>query len=151
MTVRPRTLLGFDYGLRRIGVAVGQEVTGTAAPLRTLAVPAAGIDWSAIGSLIEAWRPEALVVGLPRNMDGTEHAMTQAAQRFARRLHGRYGLPVFHVDERLSSQQAEGAVTGSTRTARARRRYRADIDRVSAQIILQTWLNEQARQAHGQH
>ncbi len=139
MTARPRTLLGFDYGLKRIGVAVGQELTRTANALETLHVPESGIDWSAIGALIDEWQAEALVVGIPLNMDGSEHEMTLAARRFARRLQGRYRLPVYEIDERLSSVEAEHAL----RARGERRHRRGEVDREAAQVILQTWLNEQ--------
>lgn len=144
MTTRPRTLLGFDYGLKRIGVAVGQELTGTANPLETLRVPDSGIDWDAIRRLIDEWQADALVVGVPLNMDGTEHEMTLAARRFARRLQGRYGLPVYEIDERLSSVEAAHALRRrGLRPTRGQRH--GEIDQEAAQVILQTWLNEQAR------
>lgn len=142
MTARPRTLLGFDYGLKRIGVAVGQELTGTANPLQTLTVGDGGIDWTAIGRLIAEWQADALVVGVPFNMDGSEHDMTLAARRFARRLAGRYGLPVYEIDERLSSVEAAHALREQGQRP-GRRRQPGTIDRQAAQIILQTWLDEQ--------
>lgn len=144
MTARPRTLLGFDYGLRRIGVAVGQELTGTANPLATLQIPDRGLDWNAISALIAEWQADALVVGVPFNMDGTEHEMTLAARRFARRLQGRYGLPVYEIDERLSSVEAEHALRQRGQKT-GRKHERGQIDCEAAQIILQTWLNEHAR------
>lgn len=144
MTARPRTLLGFDYGLKRIGVAVGQELTGTANPLETLQVPGKGVDWEAVGRLIREWQADALVVGIPLNMDGTEHDMTHAARRFARRLQGRYGLPVYEIDERLSSVEAEHRLRQRGRRP-AQGRGRGEIDREAAQLILQSWLNEQPR------
>jgi len=145
VSVEPRTLLGFDYGLKRIGVAVGQELTGTASPLETLTTTQTGIDWGEIERLIDEWKPHALVVGLPLNMDGSEHDMTLAARKFARRLQGRYGLPVYEVDERLSSIAAEEHIHDDVKRRLNRRNGRGRIDREAAQIILQTWLNEQQR------
>ena len=139
----PRTLLGFDYGLKRIGIAVGQELTGTASPLETLTASANGIDWGAIQHLIAEWKPHALVVGLPLNMDGTEHEMTTAARQFAARLRNKYGLPVYEVDERLSSIAAEERLQADPAKRSQRKDRRDRIDREAAQIILQTWLNEQ--------
>lgn len=146
MTARPRTLLGFDYGLRRIGVAVGQELTGTASALTTLINSDSGPDWLVITRLIKEWQADALVVGIPLNMDDSEHEMTHAARRFARQLQGRYGLPVYEADERLSSMEAEQVMIAQNIRSpnRKRQQHRARIDREAAQIILQTWLNEQA-------
>ena len=146
MTARPRTLLGFDYGLRHIGVAVGQELTGTASALTTLSNSDSGPDWLVITRLIKEWQADALVVGIPLNMDDSEHEMTHAARRFARQLQGRYGLPVYEADERLSSMEAEQVMIAQNIRSpnRKRQQHRARIDREAAQIILQTWLNEQA-------
>lgn len=132
-----RTLLGFDYGEKRIGVAVGQALTATATPAETLLCHGNQPDWAGIARLIETWRPHALVVGLPLNMDGTEHEVTEAAREFGRELERRFGLPVHLIDERLTSIEAGHLLAGSTRGARRRK---ADIDKVAAQLILETWL-----------
>ncbi len=125
----PRTLLGFDFGTRRIGVAVGQAVTGTARPLVTLDCRDGTPDWTAIGALLDQWQPDALVVGLPLLADGSEGETCEAARRFARRLAGRYHLPVHLQDERLSSAAAEaGGARGH------------DIDAEAAALILGDWL-----------
>jgi len=137
-----RTLLGFDFGTKRIGVAVGQELTGTANALTTLQARDGRPDWDALAALIEQWQPDALVVGLPLNMDGTEHEVTVAARRFGERLRGRYNLPVFYCDERLSSIAAEQTLAGSALSRRKRQR-REMVDQVAAQIILQAWLEQQ--------
>ncbi len=136
------TVLGFDFGTRRIGVAVGQTVTGTASALETLHSRDGGPDWKGITRLLQTWRPVALVVGLPVHMDGAEHELTKAARRFGNRLHGRYHLPVFHQDERLSSHEAEqmlaerGGVGSDDK---------GEIDKLAAQLILQSWLDQQAK------
>jgi putative Holliday junction resolvase len=132
-----RTLLGFDYGTRKMGVAVGQELTGTSTPLVTLRHISSGPDWDAITRLIEQWRPDGLVVGIPLNMDGTEQPMTAAARRFARRLAGRYRVPVHEADERLSSRAAGDLI----HEPGAGRRSRLGVDEVAAHVILQTYMN----------
>ena len=134
MSDKPRTLLGFDFGTRRIGVAVGQELTRTATALTTLNSADGGPDWTAIGRLIKEWQPAALVVGLPLNLDGSESESSRLARRFGNRLTGRYNLPVFTADERLSSSEAEAIL------AEQGRFEKADIDKLAAQLILQGWL-----------
>lgn len=135
-TTKPRTLLGFDFGTRRIGIAIGQEITGTARPLTTLHSRDGSVDWIAVSTLLEQWHPDALVVGLPLHMDGTEHERTRLARRFGNRLHGRYNLPVFMVDERLTSVEAEALLAASGVPAES-----GETDRVAAQLILQAWLD----------
>jgi len=117
--------LAFDFGTRRIGVASGNSLIGHATPLRTVDVGAGALD--AIGKLVAEWRPDALVVGVPRHPDGAPHEMTQRAQRFARQLHGRFGLPVHEVDERYSTTEA--IASGAK-----------DADAASACIILEQFL-----------
>ena len=136
-TARP--LLGFDYGKKRIGVAVGQKLTATATPAETLHSSNDQPDWAGIARLIETWRPQALVVGLPLHMDGTEHALTEAAREFGRELEQRFDLPVHLIDERLTSIEAGHLLAGTTKNARRRK---ADIDKVAAQLILETWLSQ---------
>lgn len=138
MIAPPRTLLAFDYGEKRIGVAVGQTLTATATPLAIIPCRRRRPDWQEIARLIARWQPAALIVGIPLNMDGTEQPMTRAAQHFARQLEQRYGLPVHGVDERLSSVEA-----------RARRRAPDNLDAIAAQVILETWLAEQTAPAGG--
>lgn len=133
----PRTLLGFDFGTKRIGVAVGQELTGSARALETLNSPDGGPDWAGISRLIEQWQPAALVLGLPLNLDGSDHEITRLARRFGNRLRGRYNLPVYTIDERLSSTEAELLL------AEKGRFDKADVDKVAAQVILQSWLEQQ--------
>lgn len=130
------TLLAFDYGLKRIGVAVGQTLTGTARPLQTVTVKNYRPDWPEIEQLIETWLPDALVVGLPLNMDGTEQEMTNHARQFSRRLHGRFRLPVHLADERLTTREAKWrlAEDGGGENPHA----------VAAQVILESWLSHTA-------
>ncbi len=140
MNQAPSTVLGFDYGLRRIGVAVGQTLTATATPLTTIHAQDGQPDWESIGALISEWSPKALVVGLPLNMDGTEHEMTQAARTFAAQLQTRYHRPVHLVDERLSSLEAERILNAQGKRGRS---GKTDIDKIAAQLILQSWLAQQ--------
>lgn len=136
MSGRLRILLGFDYGSKRIGVAVGQVVTRTATALETLESRNQRPDWNGVSRLVKEWQPEALVVGLPLTLEGTEQDMTAAARRFGRQLQGRYGLTVHFADERLSTYVA------TRRLAGPRYGQRAWVDREAARLILQTWLNQ---------
>ncbi len=129
-------LLAFDVGTRRIGVASGNTITGTATPLATLDASRVDDTFAAIGALIAEWQPQHLVVGVPRHPDGQPHAMTQHAERFARRLEGRFRVPVARVDERYSSVEAQGR--GASRDA---------LDAESAVVILEQYLFERARRA----
>ena len=103
-----RTILAFDYGARRIGVAIGNTITRTARPLQTVSEPVASRRFSLIGALLEQWHPDSLVVGRPLHPDGEPHEVTLAAERFSRQLAGRFGLPVELVDERYSTVEARG-------------------------------------------
>ncbi len=134
-----RTLLGFDFGTRRIGIAVAQEVTAEARPLTTLAAVRHKPDWDSISALIEEWQPDLLVVGLPLHMDGSEQDMSRAARRFANQLNGRYRLPVELVDERLTSDEAENQLRDNKLS---RFQDKAQIDMIAAQLILQSWMNQ---------
>jgi putative Holliday junction resolvase len=133
----PETLLGFDYGTVRIGVALGQTVTRTAKPLTTLACQNKKPDWVAISKLIHDWKPQRLVVGLPLQLDGTEQEMTDRAQRFGNQLKGRYNLPVEMVDERLTSREAETQLSSAGGNL-----DKAGIDALAAALILQDWLDQ---------
>lgn len=102
---QPGCFLSLDYGTQRVGVAVGNSITRTATPLRTLALQG-DARFAAIESLLAQWQPEALVVGVPFHPDGASHDNTRMARRFARQLHGRFGLPVHEVDERYTTTEA---------------------------------------------
>ena len=136
MTGEPEVLLGFDFGVKRIGVAVGQSVTGSARPLKTVRARNNKPDWPGISELVSTWQPMGLVVGLPFNMDGTEQDTTDRARRFGRQLEARYRLPVHFVDERLSTVEARARL-------RTRRRPDDELDPVAAQLILETWFTQQ--------
>jgi putative Holliday junction resolvase len=135
----PQTVIGFDFGMKRIGIAVGQTLTGTANPLMTISARDGIPDWQQIAELINTWRPQVLVVGIPLNMDGTIQPITYAAKRFAKRLQARYHLPVDEMDERLTTVTARNEVyeQGGYRALQKK-----PIDSVAAQIILVHWLSE---------
>jgi putative Holliday junction resolvase len=142
-----RTVLSFDYGFRRIGVAVGNTLTGTAEALTTIDAQDGAPDWIAIGRCIAAWRPGAMVVGVPYNMAGQDAAITTAALRFADDLGGRYGIEVYRVDERLSSREAEDDLRERRRSgAKSRRVRRGEVDREAARLLLLQWLRAQPGQ-----
>lgn len=135
------TLLAFDFGVKRIGVAVGDRETRLAHPLDTIAEEANAARFARIQSLIGEWRPTALVVGLPLSLDGEEHEMTRRCRRFANQLHGRFGLPVTLVDERLTSAAAEARLSEAGVYGKQRK---AALDSVAAQEILQDYLDQHA-------
>ena len=128
----PSLYLAFDFGTRRIGVASGNSLTHSATALTTLAQDSSEARFAAIGRLVSEWQPAALVVGVPRHPDGAAHDNTRRAERFARQLHGRFGLPVHEVDERYTTTEAIGAGA-------------ADVDAESAALILRQYFNEQTR------
>ena len=131
---RESTLLAFDYGEKRIGVAVGNSLTKSARPLVVVPNRNREYRFAELARLIGEWQPDALVVGLPMHPDGTPHAMTQQAKRFGNQLNGRFNLPVCWVDERYSSVDAQSSVRAGT--------ARADmLDAEAACIILQQYLD----------
>ncbi|NLQ17362.1 Holliday junction resolvase RuvX [Marinomonas sp. M1K-6] len=137
--VEPNTacsVLGFDFGTTRIGVAIGQSITGTAQPLAPIKAKDGVPNWDEITRLVDEWQPDAFVVGLPLDMDGLENEMCQRARKFAKRLHGRFNLPYHMMDERLSSYEAKGQVIarGGNRNFKEN-----SVDGLAAQMILETW------------
>lgn len=126
-----QTALAFDYGEKRIGVAVGNTITQTAEPLKIIQTTNQDERFKAIEQLITEWQPQLLVVGLPRYPDGAEHAMTQKAKRFGNQLHGRFHQEVIWVDERYTSVSVDGGN-----------------DALAAQLILQQYLQERASKSN---
>lgn len=134
-------LLGFDFGTKQIGVAVGQTLTREARPLCNLKARDGQPQWEQVEALLKEWQPSALVVGLPLNMDGTPSDMSARAQKFANRLHGRFGLPVHTHDERLTTFAAKGE---RMRQGDFSRNFREDpVDALAASLLLQGWLEAQ--------
>ncbi|HRH80514.1 MAG TPA: Holliday junction resolvase RuvX [Thiobacillaceae bacterium] len=139
------TVLAFDFGLKRIGVAVGEWETGTAHALEVIAGEANGPRFARIAALIGEWRPVELVVGLPLGLDGTEHEMTHRCRRFANQLHGRFALPVVLVDERLTSAAAESELAEAGVRGVHRK---AALDGMAARRILQDHFSMKAIEDH---
>ncbi|MBF2761443.1 MAG: Holliday junction resolvase RuvX [Ectothiorhodospiraceae bacterium AqS1] len=137
------TLIAFDFGERRIGVAVGQSITGTASPLCTLVRRSdSEPNWREIEALVRTWKPKAAIVGLPLNMDGSEQRLGALARRFAEALHERTGLAVHLCDERLTTREAwERLIEGRSR--------RHGPDPLAAQIILESWFAAAGEQKSG--
>ncbi|MCL2874999.1 MAG: Holliday junction resolvase RuvX [Betaproteobacteria bacterium] len=133
-------LLGFDFGLARIGTATGEIETGLARPLTTIALESGAARFNAIARLIEEWQPVALVIGLPRPLDGEgEHMLEPRCRRFANQLHGRFHLPVHLIDERLSSVEADYSLRNAgMRNWQVRKKK---LDAIAAQLILQHFLD----------
>lgn len=131
--LRKGPVLAFDFGLKRLGAAVGEWETRTAHPLETINEASNAARFARIGALIAEWRPVELVVGLPLTLDGEPHELTRRCQRFANQLLGRFGLPVALVDERLTSVEAEARLAEAGVRGR---RARSAIDSLAAQQIL---------------
>jgi putative holliday junction resolvase len=142
-SARPKIVLAFDFGLRRIGVACGDTVSRSASALKTVPADAGVPQWPAIAALLHDWQPGIAVVGLPYNVDGSDSKQTLAARGFAAELARRYALEVAMVDERYSSLEA-GARLKSARESGLRRRrvMKADVDAAAACVILERWFSE---------
>jgi len=137
------TIMAFDYGSKRIGVAIGQQLTATTRSLDTVAVRQNKPDWDHISRLLKEWQPDLLLIGLPLTEDGGEQEMSIAARRFANRLNGRYQLPVELVDERYSSMEAEELAINARRNGRLKKaKVKQAVDQIAAELIIQTWLAE---------
>ncbi|CAX56762.1 Putative Holliday junction resolvase [Erwinia pyrifoliae Ep1/96] len=131
-----QTLMAFDFGTKSIGVAIGQQLTGTARPMNALKAQDGIPDWNRIEALLKEWQPDRVVVGLPLNMDGSEQPLTVRARKFANRLHGRFGVQVDLHDERLSTVEARAELfeRGGFRAL-----SKGNVDSLSAVIILESW------------
>lgn len=135
----PETILAFDFGLRRIGVAVGQTVTGSASPVGVIANTPAGVDVARIAALIAEWHPQRLVVGLPMHADGSPSEMQKRVESFISDLAG-FGVPVETVDERYTSQEAEAALKDARVAGRRGRVRREAVDSAAAVLIAERYL-----------
>ncbi|WP_372988082.1 Holliday junction resolvase RuvX [Marinobacter sp.] len=139
-----RRVMAFDFGTRRIGVASGQELLGTGEPLGMIPARDGIPDWSVVEKLLEEWRPDLVLVGLPLNMDDSENEMCARARKFGNRIHGRFHYPVEMVDERLTSFEAKGDVMAR---GGSRDFGRHGVDDRAAVLILETWFREQDNSA----
>ncbi|NOU44327.1 MAG: Holliday junction resolvase RuvX [Methyloglobulus sp.] len=137
------TYLGFDFGSKKIGVAVGHLLTGIASPVRVLRAVKDNPDWDGISKLIAEWRPAGLVVGISRQIDGSDNTITPRMLKFCRQLDGRYHLPVHQQDETLSTFEAKHMLFEDVNVNAAK--LWAVQDQLAAQLILQTWLNDNAK------
>lgn len=135
--------MGFDFGAARIGVAIGETLTGLAHPLTMIPSEPIARRFEQIGALLAEWQPYQIIVGLPTSLDGSAHEMTQRCRRFGNQLHGRFNLPVDWVDERLSSMEAEQRLQQAGHSARDSKTH---VDAVAAQILLQQWLDHHKQQ-----
>ena len=136
-----KTLMAFDFGTRNIGVAIGQSVTGTASALSGLKARDGIPDSQQVARLIEEWQPDAFVVGIPLNMDGTESEMSQRARKFGNRLYGRFGKAWHAADERLSTYEAK---EWARHLGHSGNYSDSPVDGIAAQIILESWMNDSA-------
>lgn len=137
----PETIIAFDFGLRRIGVAVGQNITGSANPLGVIANGTHGPDWNRLDSLLDAWRPSRLVVGMPLHTDGSKADIAASVDTFIADL-GRYSLPVETVDERYSSLEAEELLVTGRKLGVTGRIRKETIDAAAAVLIAERWLSK---------
>jgi putative holliday junction resolvase len=134
------TVIGFDLGTKKIGIAVGQTITHTASGLETISHVENKPDWEKIKILLSEWQPYALIVGIPYNMDDSEQPLTVAARKFSRQLSGRFDLPVHLVDERLSTR-ASWQILHEHAAKKNYKKKRQQIDQVSATLIVETWFS----------
>jgi len=139
VNARIRSVLAFDFGLVQIGVAVGNTLLRSTQPLAILRAREGIPDWRALEQLVRDWQPDLLLVGDPLNMDGSDSELCERARKFARRLHGRLGLPVTLVDERLTSFEAKQVSREQGHRGDYKRR---PIDSQAAELVLQSWLND---------
>jgi putative Holliday junction resolvase len=139
MLKKNASYLGFDFGTKKIGVAIGQSLTRTATPLARLKAKQGTPDWQQIAHLIKEWQPVGLIVGIPLNMDGTEQAMTQKVKKFVQHLKTRFQLPVYTIDEQLTTVAARSELfeAGGYKAL-----VNTEVDSVAAQILLESWLRE---------
>ena len=133
------TFLAFDFGTRSIGVAVGQQITGTARPLNALKAQNGTPDWNLIEKLLKEWQPALVIVGLPLNMDGTEQPLTARARNFANKIHGRFGVAIKLHDERLSTVEARA---GLFEHGGFRALDKGSVDSASAVAILESFFEQ---------
>lgn len=141
MASKPEYAIAFDYGERWLGVAVGQNLTGSATAISPLRCKDGQPQWPEVEKLLKQWQPSCAVVGLPLNMDGSESELSRRAEKFGRRLHGRFGIAVHYGDERLSSFEAKGEILEQQHSHAFKDQ---DVDSLAAVIILESWFREQA-------
>lgn len=137
MSTNTRTILGFDFGTKSIGVAIGQEITGTASPLNALKATDGIPNWDLIAAIYAEWQPQLCIVGLPLNMDGTNQQVTFAAKKFANRLQSKFNIPVQTSDERLTTVDAKARLF---EMGGYKKLDKQKIDSASACLIIESWM-----------
>lgn len=133
-------IIAFDFGLARIGVAVGQSITQTANPLDTLKAKDGKPNWDLVAQLLKQWQPNKVIVGEPFNMDGTDQEITERARKFANQIHGRFGVQVEMLDERLTSAAAREELFEFGGYQKLKK---SQIDSIAAALILESWFASQ--------
>lgn len=138
-TEKVARVMGFDFGTKRMGIAMGQRLTQQAQGIGCINAKDGKPNWEQLDALVKEWQPDGFVVGLPFNMDGSESDMSRRANKFSKRLHGRYGLPSYTIDERLTTFEAKQIAKQQGHKGH----YKSDpVDELAAQFILETWLSE---------
>ncbi len=134
------TVIAFDFGLKRTGVAIGNTTTGSASPETTLFSQDEKPDWMMISALIREWQPEQLVVGMPTELDGSESPLKKRVERFCNQLNGRYGLPVDQENEQYTSIEAAQRLKQLRQSGRKKKVAKEEVDKIAAAIILENWM-----------
>lgn len=144
----PEIVLGFDYGTRRIGIAVGQTLTRSATPLSTVENRGQEPDWTEIDHIVKQWQPQLIVVGMPYHADGTENALSERCRTFGEQLEQRYGVQTAWVDERLTSAEAERILQHQAQHRGRKKKSldKSEIDKLAAKLIVESWFNCQSGQ-----
>lgn len=137
------TVLVFDFGLKRTGVAVGNTIVGTASAVETLQALNGKPNWPRISKLIEQWAPSQLVVGMPKQLDGTDTPLTDPINKFCNQLNGRYNLPVDQANEQFTSIEAGRRLKEVRQAGRKKKVSKEDVDQLSAVIIFENWYQSQ--------
>jgi len=140
------TVIGFDFGLNRTGVAIANLLTGMATPTCVLYSKNGQPDWQGIDKLIKEWRPEKLIVGMPSMLDGSDSSMKKTITRFCNALEKHTSLPVETANEQLSSREAEQRLKSARQAGRKRKIRKEEIDQLAAAIILENWMQEQQQE-----
>jgi len=136
------TIIAFDFGLKRTGVAVGNTLTGSASPTCTLQSRNEQPDWQGISRLFDEWKPERLVVGMPTELDGSESPLTKRINRFCNQLNGRYNLPVDQENEQFTSIEAAARLKQLRQSGRKKKVMKEEVDKIAASIILENWMQK---------
>jgi len=140
------TILAFDYGLKRIGVAIGNTLMASARPLTTLTQSEKGISWEEVDVLLQTWKPQRLLLGMPERDDGQPSELAPGIKKFGEKLQTRYDLPLSYINEQFSSLEAKAQLKQQRQTGRKKRLKKTDIDKQAAAILLDNWFEEQQHQ-----